>query len=63
MTYRILFAPDGKHWIDHKDNNRKDPSEAVREARAHVLLNPFGKAKVINTQTKFVIYKTEGKRA
>lgn len=56
-TYRILFAPDGKHWIDDKTNNRKNPVEAVQEARHfEAMTNKQARTKVINVKTKFVIY-------
>lgn len=55
--YRILFAPDGKHWVDDKANNRKDPVAAVQEARIfEAVTSGQARTKVINAKTRFVIY-------
>ena len=59
MTYRILFAPDGKHWIDDVKNNRKDPSLAVMQVREFEFFNPFAKTKVINVKTGQAVYETK----
>ena len=57
--YRIVFAVDGIHWIDHKDNDYKDPAEAVMRAREFCCVNHLAKAQVVNAKTKFKIWDSE----
>jgi len=59
MTYRILFSPDGVHWIDNASNNRKDPTQAYHEAREVEVLFPV---RIVNVKTGQVIYETSKER-
>ena len=61
MSYRLLFAPDGVHWVNHKDNNvpLEKLSESINEARTFCMTNGFGKVKIINIRTKQVIWSSE----
>ena len=60
MTYRILFAPDGEHWVNDSVNNRKDPSQAVLEINEFCYFDKFARAKLVNTKTGFVLYERSG---
>ena len=57
MTYRIVFAPDGEHWINSSDNNRSDASLAVLEINSSAALSPFSAFKLVNQKTGEVIYE------
>jgi len=58
--YRVIFAPDGEHWIDNKANDYRNPSDAVTEAKTFVGLVPGSKVKVVNTTTGFVVFERSG---
>ena len=60
--YRILFAPDGHHYVDSPDNDREDPAEAIQEARDLLTLNTNGECKLVNTLTKFEIWDSRKER-
>jgi hypothetical protein len=57
--YRILFAPDGRHVINDRANDRTNPSEAVMAAREFCMINHQATAKVVNAETRFVIWDSE----
>jgi len=59
--FRIVFAPDGEHWIDAKKNTRKDVVGAISEVVEFVDLVPCGKAKVLNYETGKVVFEKEGR--
>lgn len=57
--YRTVFAPDGEHYIDSAKNDTTDPLKAVMDARELCRAMPTTKAKVINPETRFVIWDSE----
>jgi len=57
--YKCQFSPDGKNWITDSIKNIDIAWEFLTgtEATKWKLFNPFGKIRIVNTKTNFIIGK------
>ena len=55
--YKCQFSPDGKNWITDSIKNIDIAWEFLigKETTKFKLLNPFGKVRIVNGKTGFIV--------
>ena len=56
-AYRIIFAEDGENFVEDKKSDDKDVRVVCRQANELFTNHRGSKAKVIRTDTRFVVLK------